>query len=56
MLIGWVLILGRRRISAIAANAALVVMTLVTIAGAVVVAGLGTEEDDGAGQETVSRQ
>ena len=56
MLIGWVLILGRRRISAIAANAALVVMTLATIAGAVVVAGLGTEEDDGAGQETVSRQ
>ncbi len=56
MLMGWVLILGRRRISAVAANAALVVMTLVTIAGAAAVAGLGTAEDDDAGRETVSRQ
>ena len=56
MLMGWVLILGRRRIAAAAANAALVVMTLATIAGAVVVAGLGTTEDGEVSQETVTRQ
>ena len=54
MLMGWVLILGRRRITAVAANAVLVAMTLATIAGAVVVAGLGTAEDDDSGQASAS--
>lgn len=55
MLMGWVLILGRRRMTAVVANAVLVVMTLVTIAGAVVVAGLGATEDDDAGPAAVTR-
>ena len=50
MLVGLVLIMRRERFSAVAANAILVVMTAVTIAGGIVVATLGTTEDDDDGQ------
>ena len=46
MLAGLVLISRRNRIKAMVANAALAVMTAVTIAGAAAVATLGTTEDD----------
>ncbi len=46
MLVGLLLIMGRRRMTAAVANAALVLMTLATVAGAGVVATLGTAESD----------
>ena len=59
MLVGLVLIMRRDRFNAVAANAILVVMTAVTVAGAIVVATLGTTEDDNvepiSGEHSVGR-
>jgi cation:H+ antiporter len=51
LMLAWlVLIMRRERISAVAANAILVVMAALTIAGGIVVATLGTTKDDDDGQ------
>ena len=56
MLAGLALVVGQHRIRAVAANAVLVVMTLVTIAGAIIVASLGSTQDEDDGQKTASSQ
>ena len=50
------LVMGQHRIKAVAANTVLVAMTLVTIAGAIIVASLGSVEDEAGGQKNASSQ
>ena len=56
MLVGLVLIMRRERMKAAVANGALVMMTALTIAGAIVVATLGATEGDDDGQVAPSDQ
>ena len=56
MLAGLVLIRRHNRLKPIAANAALVVMTAVTIVGVIAIAALGTTEDDDDGPAATGRR
>lgn len=56
MVAGLVLVRRRNRIKAMAANATLVVITVITIVGAIVIATQGTTEDDDDGPEATGQQ
>ena len=56
MLAGLALVMGQHCIKLVEANAVLVVMTLVTIAGAIIVVSLGSVKDEDGGQKTASSQ